>query len=229
MPPVSKKAQARHPLLMQMYAAMAGYFGPCGWWPGDSSFEVAVGAVLTQNTAWRNVEKALALLRVKNALRPEALWDMPPELLEEALRPSGFFKLKAQRLRNLLEYMRSFIGWNRSPGDLTLEYMQGETDEKLRRELLQVRGIGQETADAILLYSLNRPSFVVDAYTRRIFSRHGLFSENSSYESIRAFFMDALPLDTELFNEYHALIVRTGNRFCKKSNPLCLQCPLQRF
>jgi endonuclease-3 related protein len=212
-----------------MYAAMAAHFGPCRWWPGDSPFEVAVGAVLTQNTAWRNVEKALARLREKDALRPEVLWRMPENVLEDALRPSGFFRLKARRLRNFLEYLRSFAGWDAPPGDLALDCLRGETSEDLRQALLRVRGIGPETADSILLYALERPSFVVDAYTRRIFSRHGLLAENSTYAAVRALFMDALPTDTRLFNEYHALIVRTGNSFCKKSRPLCSLCPLQGF
>ena len=216
-------------LLMEMYAAMAGHFGPCRWWPGDSPFEVAVGAVLTQNTAWRNVEKALARLRALDALRPAALWALPPEDLQEALRPSGFFRLKAERLRNLLEYMRSFAGWDTPPGDAGLDFMRSRPEDELRRELLAVRGIGPETADCILLYALGHPSFVADAYTRRIFSRHGLLPEDASYGRMRDFFMHALPLDTKLFNEYHALVVRTGNTFCKKSAPLCSQCPLQRF
>ena len=216
-------------LLMGIYVAMADHFGPCNWWPGDSPFEVAVGAVLTQNTAWRNVEKALDRLRAQNALRPKALWDMPPDLLEESLRPSGFFRLKARRLRNLLEHMRSFAGWDRSPGDVSLDFMRPKAEEDPRRELLRVRGIGPETADCILLYALNYPSFVADAYTRRIFSRHGLLPEDASYDHMRDMFMNALPLDTKLFNEYHALVVRTGNTFCKKSKPLCSQCPLQRF
>jgi endonuclease-3 related protein len=216
-------------LLLRIYAAMAEYFGPCRWWPGDSPFEVAVGAVLTQNTAWRNVEKALALLRAKDALRPKSLWDMPLDILEEALHPSGFFRLKAQRLRNLLAYMRSFAGWDRPPADVTLEFMQVKPGDDLRQALLQVRGIGPETADSILLYALHHPSFVVDAYTRRVFSRHGLLPEDVSYEDMRGFFMDALPPDTQFFNEYHALIVRTGNTFCKKTQPLCSQCPLYPF
>ena len=215
--------------LIQMYTAMADFFGPCKWWPADSPFEVVVGAVLTQNTAWRNVEKALTLLREKGPLRPKDLWNMPVDSLEEALRPSGFFKLKAQRLRNLLEYLISFPSWDIAPGDVALEFMQKETSEHLRHALLQVRGIGPETADCILLYALNRPSFVADAYTRRIFSRHGLLPEDAPYGRMRDFFMEALPLDTALFNEYHALIVRTGNTFCKKSKPLCSQCPLERF
>ena len=216
-------------LLMGMYAAMAGHFCPCRWWPGDSPFEVVVGAVLTQNTAWRNVEKALARLRALDALRPAALWALPPEVLQEALRPSGFFRLKAERLRNLLDYMRSFAGWDTPPGDASLDFMRSRPGEELRRELLAVRGIGPETADCILLYALGHPSFVADAYTRRIFSRHGLLPEDASYERMRDFFMQALPLDTKLFNEYHALVVRTGNTFCRKSVPLCSQCPLQRF
>ena len=216
-------------LLMGMYAAMAGHFGPCHWWPGDSPFEVVVGAVLTQNTAWRNVEKALARLRALDALRPAALWALPPEVLQEALRPSGFFRLKAERLRNLLDYMRSFAGWDTPPGDASLDFMRSRPGEELRRELLAVRGIGPETADCILLYALGHPSFVADAYTRRIFSRHGLLTEDAPYERMRDFFMQALPLDTKLFNEYHALVVRTGNTFCRKSAPQCSQCPLQRF
>ena len=214
---------------MEMYAAMAGHFGPCRWWPGDSPFEVAVGAVLTQNTAWRNVEKALARLRALDALRPAALWALPPEDLQEALRPSGFFRLKAERLRNLLEYMRSFAGWDTPPGDAGLDFMRSRPEDELRRELLSVRCIGPEPADCIFLYALGYPSFVADAYTRRIFSRHGLLPEDASYERMRDFFMQALPLDTKLFNEYHALVVRTGNTFCKKSAPLCSQCRVQRL
>lgn len=224
-----REREHRHSLLMQMYAAMAGHFGPCRWWPGDSPFEVAVGAVLTQNTAWRNVEKALDRLRAKEALRPPVLWDMPPDVLEEALRPSGFFRLKARRLRNLLNYMRAFPGWDCPPGDESLAFMRTKPGKELRQELLAISGIGPETADCILLYALGHPSFVADAYTRRIFSRHGLLPEDAPYARVRDFFMDALPLDAGLFNEYHALIVRTGHSFCKKSKPLCSQCPLQRF
>ena len=218
-----------HSLLLDMYTAMSGHFGPCHWWPGDSPFEVAVGAILTQNTAWRNVEKALALLREQDALRPKILWDMPPEALEQALRPSGFFRLKARRLRNFLDWIQSFAGWDQAPGDLALDFLRAESTADLRQALLLVRGIGPETADSILLYALHRPTFVADAYTSRIFSRHGLLPEDAPYALMRNLFMDALPLDTELFNEYHALIVRTGNTFCKKSKPLCSLCPLQRF
>lgn len=214
---------------MAFHDAMASRFSPCHWWPGITPFEVTVGAVLTQNTAWRNVEKALELLRSKDALKPEALWRMPPAELEEALRPSGFFRLKAKRLRNLLAYFSAHPGWDASPGNLSLDFIQAKDDDVLRRELLAVSGIGGETADCILLYALDRPSFVVDAYTRRIFNRHGMVPPDISYEELRAFFMDVLPLDVPLYNEYHALIVRTGHVYCKKSRPLCDQCPLGGF
>ncbi len=221
-----RPGHSRHKRLMRLYEDMAAHFGPCAWWPGDSPFEVAVGAILTQNTAWRNVEKALELLRRKDALRPEALWRMPEEELEESLRPSGFFRLKARRLRNFLAWLSSFPGWDQNPENLSLDFLQKESSEALRRALLAITGIGPETADSILLYALDRPSFVVDAYTRRLFSRHGLLPDNAAYEEMRAFFMDALPKDVPLFNEYHALIVRTGNTYCKKSKPLCSCCPL---
>lgn len=220
---------------MRLYAAMAGHFGPCRWWPGESPFEVAVGAVLTQNTAWRNVEKALHLLRQADALRPSAILNMPLPELEACLRPSGFFRQKALRLRALVEYFAASPGWDKAPGSRSLAFLQGRDTARLRRELLAIRGIGPETADSILLYALHRPVFVVDAYTRRLLGRHvSLFSgaqagfapEAMTYDALQAFFMGVLPLDVALYNEYHALIVRTGNGFCKKSKPLCEECPL---
>lgn len=214
-------------ILMRWYHAMAEHFGPCGWWPGETPFEVAVGAVLTQNTAWDNVEKALTLLRARDALRPEVLWNMPVEELENCLRPSGFFRLKTERLRSLLRYFTTFPGWDAAPGNLSLSFLRAETTESLRAALLDIRGIGPETADAILLYALERPSFVVDAYTRRLCGRHGLLPENVPYAELRSFFMDALTADVPFFNEYHALIVRTGKTFCKKNRPLCGKCPLE--
>lgn len=214
---------------MVYFQAMTAHFGPLRWWPGETPFEIAVGAVLTQNTAWRNVEKALALLGERDALRPEAIHAMPRDVLEECLRPSGFFRLKAQRLRNLMDFFTSFPGWDKAPGNLSLDFLQDKDTEALRRDLLGVNGIGPETADAILLYALHRPSFVVDAYTRRIFSRHGFLPPDVPYAELRAFFMDVLPLDVPLYNEYHALIVRTGNGFCKKAKPRCQACPLGIF
>ena len=218
----------RETALMAVYQAMLDSLGPSDWWPGDSPFEVAVGAILTQNTAWTNVEKALDRLRAKNALTPAALWGLPLEDLEEALKPSGYFRLKAQRLRGLLEWLTRFPGWNEAQA-ATLSFAGHLSTKELREQLLTVRGVGPETADAIVLYSFSRPSFVVDAYTRRIFSRHAHVEETVSYEDLRAYFMRSLPLDVPLYNEYHALIVRTGNTYCKKQSPLCAQCPLAGF
>ena len=223
------KRNARQTVVIQFYEAMAAHFGPLNWWPAENDLEVAVGAVLTQNTAWRNVEKALVRLRDKNALRLDVLWAMPPEELEACLIPSGYYRLKTKRLRSLLAYFTGHAGWDATPEQGGLGFLGHKSSGELRKELLALRGIGQETADAILLYALHRPSFVVDAYTRRIFHRHGLLDENISYEDMRSFFMEALPMDVKLYNEYHALIVRTGNVFCKKKDPLCEKCPLGKF
>lgn len=216
--------------LMPLYEAMAAHFGPCRWWPGETPFEVAVGAVLTQNTAWRNVEKALTLLKAGGPLTPARLLAMPADEMEKALRPSGFYRLKTTRLRNLLEFMASFPDF---ADDAELAFMQHRDTGTLRDELLRVKGVGPETADCILLYALGRPSFVVDAYTRRLVGRHALLPPgvppSLPYDGLREFFMKALPLDVSLYNEYHALIVRTGNVFCKKNRPLCHACPLGPF
>lgn len=217
---------ARRAQLMAMYDAMAARFSPCNWWPGNTPFEVAVGAVLTQNTSWSNVDMALDRLRRRDALRPGPLWAMPVQELEECLKPSGFFRLKAKRLRNFLSWLASHPGWDSEPGAGRFEVLRHKDGDTLRRELLAVNGIGPETADSILLYALDRPSFVVDAYTRRLFSRHALVPECIAYEPLRAFFMEALAPDRALYNEYHALIVNTGKEFCRKRRPLCGLCPL---
>ncbi|MDR2077234.1 MAG: endonuclease III domain-containing protein [Desulfovibrio sp.] len=212
---------------MTYYTAMSARFGPCRWWPAETPFEVALGAVLTQNTSWANAEKALDRLRARKALTPAALLRLPRRDLEEALRPSGYYRLKAARLANLLALFASFPAWD--PEDASLACAGPLPTEDLRALLLAVTGIGPETADAVLLYAFSRPSFVVDAYTRRIFHRHGHVPEKASYALLRDFFMDVLPHDVPLFNEYHALIVRTGHAFCKKGAPLCGPCPLGNF
>lgn len=217
---------------MNYYRAMLGALGPSGWWPAKSPFEVAVGAILTQNTNWTNVEKALDLLRASGGLDPAGLWRMPVEKLEEALRPSGYFRQKALRLRALLALMAKDAGQSENegpPNDPELSFWRGYEPSELREKLLGVRGIGPETADCILLYALGHPIFVVDAYTHRIFHRHGLVEESPTYADLQAFFMDALPSDAALYNEYHALIVRIGKEFCKKSKPLCEECPLRPY
>jgi endonuclease-3 related protein len=203
----------------EIYEILLEHFGPQDWWPGDTSFEVMVGAVLTQNTNWSNVSKALNNLKMNNLLTFEKLHELPVEQLAEYIRPAGYFNLKAARLKNLLD----FIGeqYNGSLEDLFEEDIYS-----LREKILTVKGIGPETADSILLYAGQKPVFVVDAYTYRIFSRHSIISEDEGYYEIQEYLTLTLPEDVALFNEYHALIVRLGKEFCKKSKPLCGECPL---
>lgn len=215
----------RRETLFTYYRAMSAGLGPSGWWPGQTPFEIALGAILTQNTAWSNVEKALHNLRQAGLLDPGALSRLAEEDLAELIRPSGFFRIKAARVRNFLQFLDG-DGDGDGAGGPGLETLQGRSLEELRPALLGISGIGPETADSILLYALGLPSFVVDAYTRRIFSRHGLIPEGMGYEDLRAFFMDALPHDAPLYNEYHALIVRTGKGWCAKREGKCRQCPL---
>jgi endonuclease-3 related protein len=209
-------------LLTEMYQAMLGHFGPRNWWPAKTPFEVAVGAVLTQNTNWQNVTRAIDNLRSRNLLSYEALLLMPIDQLAKCIRPAGYYNLKALRLKNLLGMLAE-----RYNGDLRALF-----DEPLRtarEHLLAVKGIGAETADSILLYGGNLPIFVVDAYTHRILHRHAMIGETSDYQSIQELFMDNLPPDPGLFNEYHALLVQTGKYFCLKKKARCQGCPLNCF
>lgn len=209
----------RHSLLVtEVCSRLAAHYGPLHWWPADTPFEVVVGAILTQNTAWRNVERAIAHLRGADALTPAAIHDLPRAELERLIRPAGFFRQKAERLQLFSEFL---LGGH--DGDLGA-LLAGPLEE-VRRTLLARKGIGPETADSILLYAGGRPSFVVDAYTRRLLTRLGLLRGDESYETIRALFMDRLPHDPDLFNEYHALIVEHCKTLCRKT-PLCPACPL---
>lgn len=194
-------------------------FGPQHWWPAETPFEVMVGAVLTQNTNWGNVERAIANLRDAGMLDLERMVELPTGLLAEYIRPAGYYNLKAGRLHNLLAMVRDDYG-------LSLERLFAEDTPALRERLLGVKGIGPETADSILLYAAERPVFVVDAYTGRILGRHGFIDETSTYDDLQALFMDGLPEDASLFNEFHALLVRVGKEFCRKSAPRCADCPL---
>ena len=212
----------RGELLEDMYAAMYEALGPSGWWPADSPFEVMVGAVLTQNTAWGNVEKAIAALKMGGCLEPRAMHGLAAEKLETLIRPAGFFRIKTQRLRALLDWLREVCGYEFSA-------LQNMDTADLRAALLEIKGIGPETADCILCYALARPSFVVDAYTRRIFSRHGLVPEDIGYEALRAWFMEVLPQDVPRYNEYHGLIVRVAKEYCRKRETFCQACPLAPF
>jgi len=198
---------------------MLRHFGPTGWWPGETPFEIAVGAILTQNTAWTNVEKAIANLKAANLLRPRAILDTPLPALERALQPSGYFRVKARRLRSFCEHLQTRYGGS-------MKRMARRPRAELREELLEIHGIGPETADDILLYACGHPVFVVDAYTRRILSRHGHIASSIGYEPLRQVFESTLPRDITMFREYHGLIVYTGKDFCR-SHPRCDGCPLQ--
>lgn len=205
--------------LQQLCDRLAAHFGPLHWWPAETPFEVVIGAILTQNTAWRNVEYAIANLKQAQALTPAAIRALSEPELQQLIRPAGFFRQKAERLQLFVGHLFSHHN------DELAHLLAGELDA-VRQELLSLKGVGPETADSILLYAGNRPSFVVDAYTRRLFTRLGLLHGKESYEEIRALFMDHLPHDSDLFNEYHALIVEECKGFCRKQKPLCPQCPL---
>ena len=205
--------------LQGAYDLMAAHYGPTHWWPGDSPFEISVGAILTQNTAWINVEKAIVNLKRERLLSPRRILECPTSELEEALRPSGYFRLKTKRLRAFCEHLQSRYGGS-------VKRMARRPLAELRAELLEVHGIGPETADDILLYACDKPVFVVDAYTRRILSRHGWVSPTIGYEDLRAVFERHLDADVHAFKEYHGLIVWTGKDFCRK-NPRCDTCPLR--
>jgi endonuclease-3 related protein len=206
-------------LMLQVYKRLLKTFGPQHWWPGTTPFEVMVGAVLTQNTNWQNVEKAIANLDQADLLEPHALYNVPEEELEELLRPAGYFRIKARRLRNLLKFLVERY-------DGSLEAMFQTDLQTLRKELLSVSGIGQETADSIMLYAGGLPSFVVDAYTFRIFARHGWIGFDADYHQIQDYLQSGLPQDVQLYNEYHALLVYLGKHYCLKSKPKCRECPL---
>ncbi len=199
-----------------MYEAL----GPQGWWPGESPFEVCVGAILTQNTNWQNVERAINNLKKKGFLSPQALYELPEGILAELIRPAGYFRVKARRLKNFIRFLVENF-----EGDLTGLFALPL--EKARQALLAVSGIGPETADSILLYAGEKPTFVIDSYTRRILLRHGLATEDMGYEDLREMFMRHLPKDPALYNEYHALLVAVGKNFCRPQKPRCEDCPLK--
>ena len=207
--------------LQQTYDSLYRHYGPQHWWPGETAFEVMVGSVLTQNTAWTNVEKAIANLKRADLMMAEKIVTTKHDKLASLLRPSGYFNIKAKRLRNFCEWYVSHGGW---------AILSRWPTIKLRESLLSVNGIGPETADDMVLYAFKRPVFVIDAYTRRLFARLGLVSGEERYETLRAVFEDGLkdlPANkrTQLFNEYHALIVRHAKDVCRK-RPLCETCCL---
>lgn len=209
----------RREVILSVFERLYGVFGPQHWWPADTPFEVIVGAILTQNTAWRNVRMAINRLRDEGMLNCEGIHRLSAARLSELIRSSGYYNVKAGRLK-------AFCGH-------IMEDRKGDLDgflrldlDTLRRHLLGIKGIGPETADSIVLYAAHKPSFVVDAYTFRVFSRHGWIGEGLGYEDLRRYFMEVLDSDVALFQEYHALLVRTGNLYCRRK-PLCELCPLK--
>jgi endonuclease-3 related protein len=204
--------------LNDLYQRLFARFGPQGWWPGETPLETAVGAMLTQNTNWTNASKAIANLKEAGLLSLEGLRSLSPDQLAEFIRPAGYYNLKARRLGALLDFLAQDLGGDPAAlADLPLA--------EARRALLGVKGVGPETADSILLYAAGLPVFVVDAYTFRILGRHDLAPEGMTYDEMQACFMDHLPREAGLFNEYHALLVRLGKEFCKKGSPRCKECP----
>jgi endonuclease-3 related protein len=210
-----------HETLTEIYQLLYDAFGPQHWWPGESRFEIITGAILTQNTNWTNVEKAIANLIAADCLDAEKLHNLEPSQLAELIRPAGYFNIKAKRLK-------SFLSWLFENYDGNLKNLENADTRQLREELLTVKGIGRETADSILLYALERPIFVIDAYTARITVRHGLIEPGADYEQLQYLFESNLPQDIQLFNEYHALIVRVGKEFCKPKAK-CPPCPLEKL
>ena len=207
--------------LNRLYEAMMRRYGPQSWWPARTPFEVIVGAVLVQNTSWTNVATAIARLDAAGALTPAAIHALPHDRLAELIRPAGYYNVKARRLANLVAWMVQAHGGE-------VERMKAVPPNAMREQLLDVHGVGPETADSIMLYALGHPRFVVDAYTFRIVVRHGLLSPPVEYEELQALFEDHLPADAAVFNEFHALLVQVGKNHCKP-RARCEGCPLEEF
>jgi endonuclease III related protein len=216
-----KKRAASQTLLMSMYRALFEWFGPRHWWPANSPFEVCVGAILTQNTSWKNVAKAIENLKAAYKIDPIKIYGTNHKELSQLIKPAGYFNVKAIRLRNFVNLLVEKHG-----GDL--DSLFSAPLAKLREELLSVKGIGKETADSIILYAANIPIFVVDAYTKRVLYRHGLVSENADYDSMQSVLEANLPPEVALFNDFHAQFDAAGHFYCKRI-PLCDKCPLHPF
>jgi len=203
--------------LPDIYNLLLKHFGPQHWWPADTEFEVIVGAILTQNSNWKNVEKAISNLKENGLLSPEGIHQVSEERLKELIRPAGYYNSKARKLREFTNFI--FEDYK------DLDEFLGLPQDELREHLLSIWGIGPETADSIVLYAANKPSFVVDAYTGRIFSRMGFVSEGVGYDDLKKFFEDNLPKDVALYQEFHALVVELAKDCCR-TKPLCRECPL---
>jgi endonuclease-3 related protein len=207
--------------LLEIYEILFDRFGPQHWWPGETQFEIVAGAILTQNTSWTNVEKAILNIKAADCLTPEKLHNLDHEQLAELIRPAGYFNIKAKRLK-------SFLNWLFQNHDGRLEDLEAINTSQLREELLSIKGIGPETADSILLYAFEKPVFVVDAYTARVAVRHHLIDTEAGYHGLQDLFQSNLRQDVRLFNEYHALLVQIGKNFCRPK-PKCQACPLNHL
>ncbi len=213
-------------ILLKIYDILRDKYGQMNWWPAESDFEVMIGAILTQNTAWTNVEKAINNLKTHNLLSFGAIYEIDPDLLKQHIKPSGYYNQKALKIKN-------FIDFTKKEYNLSVDLMKKEDTYVMRKKLLAISGIGEETADSILLYALKKPVFIIDAYTRRILERHNIIKDalSEKYENLQRFFMVNIPPNStniDLYNEYHALIVNTGKMFCKKT-PQCNNCPLKEL
>lgn len=214
-------------MIKKIYDCLFAHFGPQHWWPGDSPFEVCVGAILTQNTAWSNVEKAIQNLKNAGLMNFESLSSVPIQRIAELIKPAGYFNIKAKRLRSFLDVVKKDFGSFENLVDLTNQRARHAVP--LRDWFLSISGIGPETADSMTLYAFGVPTFVVDTYTKRLLVRHSLIDEEADYDQIKDYFESHLESDVKLFNEFHALIVRVGKEFCKKTEPKCKECPLGVF
>ncbi len=204
--------------IQTIYNKLLSYYGKQHWWPAETILEVVIGAILTQNTAWTNVEKSIKNLKEKKLLTPEAIYNTPVEILEIYIKPSGFYRQKAHRIKTFVNFFKNY----------NFDFEKLKMENGLREKLLSIKGIGPETADSILLYALNIPYFVIDSYTKRIFFRLGLIEkENIEYHELQRFFHKCLKPDVEIYKEYHALIVEHAKKHCKKQTPFCFSCPLK--
>jgi endonuclease-3 related protein len=218
---VKKNKTQRRAFLHEIYHILYTTFGPQNWWPGETPFEMAVGAILTQNTNWGNVERAIDNLKHNKLLNACALNKMKHEKIALQIRSAGYYNMKAKRLKEFVQFLMEYYEGH-------IENMKKEDTFALREKLLDINGIGPETADSILLYALEKPVFVIDAYTKRILARHNIVSQKATYHEIQALFYHTLPQDTALFNEYHALLVKLGKDYCK-TKPVCKRCPLETY
>lgn len=219
--PREKRDERMERLLHSFYRELLARFGHRSWWPADSPFEVCVGAVLTQNTSWKNVVKAIECLKSASALDPFILYKMAHEELASLIKPAGYYNVKARRLKSFIAHLVEKHG-----GELASLF--ASATDRLRVELLSINGIGKETGDSIILYAANKPIFVVDTYTRRVLERHGIIDEKATYDDVQELFHASLPGDTALYNDFHAQFVAVGHHFCKRK-PRCEQCPLCDF